>query len=80
LSTSLRQGATIVHDTTTWASLALLIAHAWLAYRHPEARRALRDGTIDTRYAAREYPQWARQVLHETVDEPAPPVRLRTGT
>lgn len=65
LSTDLRQGATIVHDTTTWASLLLLVAHAWIAYSRPEARRALRDGTIDTRYAMREYPAWAHQVVSE---------------
>lgn len=42
LPDGLRQGATIVHDTTTLALIALLIGHVCLAYRHPEARRALR--------------------------------------
>jgi formate dehydrogenase subunit gamma len=63
LSDGLRQGATVVHDSATLALVALLAGHAWLAYRHPEARRALRDGTIDAAYAAREYPGWARDVL-----------------
>src|SRR5437764_1636748 len=36
LSTGLREGATVVHDTTTWAALALLLGHTWLAFTHPE--------------------------------------------
>jgi formate dehydrogenase subunit gamma len=81
LSDGLRQGATVVHDTATLALVALLVGHAWLAYRHPEARRALREGTIDARYAAREYPAWTRDVLADqrrladAVKEPAAAAR-----
>lgn len=60
LSNNLREGATLSHDLTTFALLALMVGHLWLAYTHPEARRALRNGTMDYRYAAREYPGWAR--------------------
>ena len=59
LSDGLRQGATIVHDSTTLALLALLVGHAYLAYTHPEARRALRTGSMDTRYAQQHYAGWA---------------------
>ena len=65
LSDGLRQGATVVHDTTTLALLALLAGHAYLAYTHPEARRALRTGSIETRYAQREYPRWAQRQISE---------------
>jgi formate dehydrogenase subunit gamma len=60
LSDGLRQGATIVHDGTTLALVSLLIGHASLAYRHPEARRALRTGTMDAGYAEQNYSEWAR--------------------
>jgi hypothetical protein len=60
LSDGLRQGATIVHDTTTLALIALLVGHASLAYRHPESRRALRTGTMDVAYAEKNYSEWAR--------------------
>jgi formate dehydrogenase subunit gamma len=58
LSDGLRQGATIVHDSTTLALLALLLGHAQLAYRHPEARRAMRTGVMDLDYAQRNHPEW----------------------
>jgi formate dehydrogenase subunit gamma len=59
LSDGLRQGATIVHDTTTLALVALLAGHASLAYRHPESRRAMRTGTMDAEYAEQHYSLWA---------------------
>ena len=59
LSDPLRQGATIVHDTVTLALLALLIGHARLAYRHPEARRAMRTGLMDAEYAEQNHADWA---------------------
>jgi formate dehydrogenase subunit gamma len=59
LPDGLRQGATIVHDTTTLALVALLAGHARLAYLHPEARRAMRTGTMDVWYAERHHPAWA---------------------
>jgi formate dehydrogenase subunit gamma len=58
LSDSLRQGATLVHDTVTLALLALLGGHAYLAYRHPEARAALRTGSMDAGYALQHHPAW----------------------
>ncbi|MDX6199104.1 MAG: formate dehydrogenase subunit gamma [Actinomycetota bacterium] len=60
LSDGLRQGATVVHDATTVALVALLLGHAALAYRHPEARRALRTGSMDREYAEQNHSDWAR--------------------
>lgn len=37
-----RQGATLVHDVVSTALLLLLGGHLWQAYRHPEARAAMR--------------------------------------
>ncbi len=61
LPVSVRQGATITHDLFTFGLLVLLAGHIWLAYRHPEARAALRTGLVDRAYAEREHPAWARQ-------------------
>lgn len=61
LSSSLRQGATVVHDATTLAFLLLLAGHVRLAWRHPEARRAMRTGLMTTAYAAEHHAGWARE-------------------
>lgn len=62
LPVNMRQGATITHDLFTFGLMFLLLGHLWLAYTHPEARRALRTGSIDRSYAEREYAGWARTV------------------
>lgn len=62
LSDGIRQGATVVHDTTTLALVALLVGHARLAMRHPEARAAMRTGAMDAEYARREYTAWAAEM------------------
>jgi cytochrome b subunit of formate dehydrogenase len=59
LPDGVRQGATVVHDATTLAVVALLLGHAWLALRHPESRAAMRTGAMDAAYARREYAAWA---------------------
>jgi formate dehydrogenase subunit gamma len=59
LPDGIRQGATVVHDATTLALVALLAGHAWLAWRHPEARAAMRTGYVDAAYARREHRAWA---------------------
>ena len=63
LPVGMRQGSTIVHDAFTFAVLMLLAGHVWLAVRHPEARRALRTGVMDRRYAEAEYSGWAEESL-----------------
>ena len=65
LSDGIRQGATVVHDATTLAVVALLLGHAWLALRHPEARAAMRTGEMDAGYARREYAAWAAAVSRD---------------
>jgi formate dehydrogenase subunit gamma len=65
LSDGIRQGATVVHDATTLALVALLLGHARLAMRHPEARAAMRTGAMDAEYARREYPAWAAEASHD---------------
>jgi formate dehydrogenase subunit gamma len=62
LSDGIRQGATVVHDTTTLALVALVVGHARLAMRHPEARAAMRIGVMDAEYARREYAAWAAEM------------------
>jgi len=62
LPVSVREGATITHDLFTFGLLVLLAGHVWLAYRHPEARAALRTGVVDREYAEREHPAWAADV------------------
>ena len=62
LPVSVREGATVTHDLFTFGLLALLAGHLWLALRHPQARAAMRGGTVDRDYAEREHPAWAAQV------------------
>lgn len=39
-----RQGATFVHDVVAIGLVLLLAGHVWEAWRHPEARTAMRTG------------------------------------
>lgn len=66
LPVSLREGATVTHDLFTFGIVALLAGHIWMAWRHPQARAALRHGTIDRTYAEREHPAWAARVAAAT--------------
>jgi formate dehydrogenase subunit gamma len=59
LPDSVREGATFTHDVFTFGLIALLLGHFWQAWRHPEARAALRTGVVDRDYAEREHPEWA---------------------
>jgi formate dehydrogenase subunit gamma len=62
LPVSMREGATITHDLFTFGLVLLLTGHLWLALRHPEARAALRTGSVDRSYAEREHPAWAAEL------------------
>jgi len=62
LPVSLREGATVTHDLFTFGIVVLLAGHIWMAWRHPQARVALRHGAIDRAYAEREHPAWAAHV------------------
>ena len=59
LPVSLREGATVTHDLFTFGVVLLLTGHIWMAFRHPQARAAMRTGEIDRSYAEREHPAWA---------------------
>lgn len=70
-----RQGATLVHDGVAFALVVVLAGHLWEAYRHPQARAALRTGVVDPAYAAREHPGWLVAAGPTTVP-PAKPADL----
>jgi formate dehydrogenase subunit gamma len=57
-----REGATLTHDATTLVLLLLLAGHLYEAWRHPEARAALRTGSVDRAYAEREHAAWAEHL------------------
>ncbi|MEV7181232.1 cytochrome b/b6 domain-containing protein [Kitasatospora sp. NPDC093679] len=53
-----RTGATFVHDWLAVAVGVVVGGHVWMAVRDPEARRGMRTGLVDRRWAAREHPEW----------------------
>jgi formate dehydrogenase subunit gamma len=62
LPDGVREGATITHDLFSFGVFLLLGGHIWLAMRHPQARVALRTGTVDRSYAEREHAGWAAEL------------------
>jgi formate dehydrogenase subunit gamma len=62
LPDGVREGATVTHDLFTFGLLLLLVGHVWLAQRHPEARAAMRTGSVDRSYAEREHSAWAAKI------------------
>ena len=53
-----RTSATFVHD---WLALTIgivLIGHIGMALADPEARRGMRTGQVDRKWADREHPLW----------------------
>lgn len=57
-----RQGATLVHDLLSLALVMLLAGHVWMAYRHPEARLAMRTGLVPAAYGERQHPAWVQEL------------------
>ncbi|MFI6848973.1 cytochrome b/b6 domain-containing protein [Kitasatospora sp. NBC_00085] len=53
-----RTGATFVHDWLAAAIATVTAGHIRMAVRDPEARRGMRTGLVDRRWAEREHPQW----------------------
>ncbi|WP_081635356.1 cytochrome b/b6 domain-containing protein [Nocardia sp. BMG111209] len=53
-----RTSAIFVHDVLAWAIVVVLAGHIRLALRDPQARRGMRTGYVDRRWAAREHPRW----------------------
>ena len=62
LPDGVREGATVTHDLFTFGVFLLLAGHVWLAQRHPEARAAMRTGSVDRAYAEREHTGWAADI------------------
>ncbi|MFD9591880.1 cytochrome b/b6 domain-containing protein [Kitasatospora sp. NPDC059973] len=56
--TAWRTGATFVHDWLAAAIAVVTAGHVWMAVRDPEARRGMRTGLVDRRWAEREHPLW----------------------
>ncbi|MGW4891354.1 cytochrome b/b6 domain-containing protein [Kitasatospora sp. NPDC004240] len=54
-----RTGATFVHDWLAAAIALVTAGHIRMALRDPEARRGMRTGLVDRRWAEREHPQWS---------------------
>lgn len=65
-----RQSATTVHDAVALGLVVLLVGHLAQAYRHPEARVAMRTGEVSARYAQREHPAWAAQAPGSAGERP----------
>lgn len=53
-----RTSATFVHDWLALAVGIVVIGHIGKAFADPEARRGMRTGRVDPRWAAREHPLW----------------------
>ncbi|MBM3678016.1 MAG: hypothetical protein FJW96_09075 [Actinobacteria bacterium] len=59
--TFMLDGAGTLHIALTWASIALLVGHLYLAIVHPTTRHALRGitrGTVREDWALRHHPKW----------------------
>jgi formate dehydrogenase subunit gamma len=56
-----RTGATFVHDWFALGVGLLVFGHIYKAARDAEARRGMRHGTVDARWARHEHPAWAEE-------------------
>ncbi len=68
----IRTGATFVHDWLTFAIVAVVAGHTWMAMSDAEARRGMHTGTVSAAWAEREHAEWAA----EQMDQPT----TRSGT
>ncbi|MFE6049437.1 cytochrome b/b6 domain-containing protein [Kitasatospora sp. NPDC056446] len=66
-----RTGATFVHDWLAAAIAVVTAGHVRMAWRDPEARRGMRTGLVDRRWAEREHPQWAPPAPPADREDPA---------
>jgi formate dehydrogenase subunit gamma len=72
-----RTGATFVHDWFALGVGLLVCGHVYKATRDAEARRGMRRGSVDARWALAEHPAWAKQ--HLAGAPPAESVRGAEG-
>jgi formate dehydrogenase subunit gamma len=56
-----RTGATFVHDWFALGVGLLVLGHIYKAVRDAEARRGMRRGSVDARWALAEHPGWAQE-------------------
>jgi formate dehydrogenase subunit gamma len=63
---SLRTGATFVHDWMSYAILAMVLGHIYMANRDPHALRGMRTGYVPTSWARREHRAWAVREIERT--------------
>jgi formate dehydrogenase subunit gamma len=63
---SLRTGATFVHDWMSYAILAMVLGHIYMANRDPNALRGMRTGYVPTSWARREHKAWAAREIERT--------------
>lgn len=61
----IRTGATFVHDWLTFAIVAMVAGHTWMALNDAEARRGMRTGSVSRAWAEREHGQWAEELIEE---------------
>lgn len=67
----IRTGATFVHDWLTFAIVAVVAGHTWMAMSDAEARRGMRIGSVSTQWAQREHSEWAEEQLESSVQREA---------
>ncbi|MFE9427326.1 cytochrome b/b6 domain-containing protein [Kitasatospora sp. NPDC006697] len=70
-----RTGATFVHDWLALAVGTVVAGHLWMALRDPEARRGMRTGSVDRRWATREHPRWDPEAHGEDAGQAGEPAR-----
>jgi formate dehydrogenase subunit gamma len=73
-----RTGATFVHDWFALGVVLLVCGHVYKAVRDAEARRGMRCGSVDARWARNEHPAWAEE--HPGGPPQAESVRGADGT
>lgn len=72
---SFRTGATFVHDWLALAVVVAVVGHIGYAMHDPDAMRAMRNGVIGSKWAARHAPAWLAEMeaLEGDVSSPSPP-------
>lgn len=56
-----RTSAIFIHDLLALAVSIVLIGHTRMAYGDPEARRGMRTGSVDRKWAKRAHPNWVTE-------------------
>lgn len=64
-----RTGSTFVHDWFALGLGLLVLGHIFYALNDPEARRGMRRGRVSARWARREHPAWADELIGPPPDE-----------